>query len=100
MLDGSIDVNPVIKPSLDLSDVNARSAALAGMFNGRQIEVQARADEQQAAMLSKFGDIIAQQNERPNITFNQTNTSPKALNNTEIYRRTRNGFSQLVSAIQ
>ena len=100
MLDGSIDVNPVIKPTLDLSDVSERSAAIAGMFNNRQIEVQARADEQQDYMISKLGDFIAQQNERPNITFNQTNNSPKALNNTEIYRRTRNGFSQLVSAIQ
>ena len=100
MLDGSIDVNPVITPTLDLSEVNARSAALANMFTGRQIAVQARADEQQAEMMNQLGNILAEQNSEPrSITFNQTNNSPKALSKAEIYRQTRNGFSQLVSAI-
>lgn len=100
MLDGSIDINPVITPTLDLSQINARSAALANMFNGRQIAVQARADEQQAEMMTQIGNILAEQNSEPrSVTFNQTNNSPKALSRTEIYRQTRNGFSQLVSAL-
>ena len=100
MLDGSIDVNPVITPTLDLSQVNARSSALANMFNSRQIAVQAHNDEQQAAMITQLGNILAEQNSEPkSITFNQTNNSPKALSNAEIYRHTRNGFSQLVSAL-
>jgi len=100
MLDGSIDVNPTITPTLDLSEVNARSAALANMFNGRQIAVQAYADDQQAAMMTQLGNIIAEQNAEPrSITFNQTNNSPKALSRTEIYRQTKNGFSQLASAL-
>lgn len=100
MLDGSIDINPVITPTLDLSQINARSAALANMFNGRQIAVQARADEQQAEMMTQLGNILAEQNSEPRtVTFNQTNNSPKALSRTEIYRQTRNGFSQLVSAL-
>lgn len=100
MLDGSIDVNPVITPTLDLSEVSARSAALSEMFNGRQIAIQARNDEQQAEMLSKFGDIIAEQNDEPkSIVFNQTNNSPKALSRTEIYRQSRNAFSQLANAV-
>ena len=100
MLDGSIDVNPVITPTLDLSEVSARSAALSEMFNGRQIAVQARNDEQQAEMLSKFGDIIAEQSSEPkSIVFNQTNNSPKALSRQEIYRQSRNAFSQLANAV-
>lgn len=100
MLDGSIDINPTITPTLDLSQVNARSAALANMFSGRQIAVQARADEQQSQMMQQLGSILAEQNSEPkSITFNQTNNSPKPLNRTEIYRQTRNGFSQLVNAI-
>ena len=100
MLDGSIDINPVITPTLDLSQINARSAALANMFNGRQIAVQARADEQQAEMMTQLGNILAEQNSEPRtVTFNQTNNSPKALSRTEIYRQTRNSFSQLVSAL-
>lgn len=100
MLDGSIDVNPVITPTLDLSEVNARSQALASMFNNRQIAVQARADEQQAEMMNQLGAILAEQNSEPkSIVFNQTNNSPKALSRTEIYRQTRNGFSQLANAI-
>ena len=71
------------------------------MFNGRQIAVQARADDQQAEMMTQLGNILAEQNTEPRtITFNQTNNSPKALSRTEIYRQTRNGFSQLASAIQ
>ena len=101
MLDGSIDINPVITPTLDLSEVNARSAALANMFTSRQIAVRVRADEQQAEMMTQLGNILAEQNAEPRtITFNQTNNSPKALSRTEIYRQTRNGFSQLASAIQ
>lgn len=99
MLDGTIDVNPVITPTLDLSQINSRSAALANMFNGRQIAVQARADERQASMMAQLGDVIAKHPTVTNNTFNQTNNSPKALNKTEIYRQTRNGFSQLVNAI-
>jgi len=100
LLDGSIDVNPVITPTLDLSDVNARSSALASMFNGRQIAVQMEADAQQEAMMSRLGDIIAENNSEPrSVVFNQTNNSPKALSRTEIYRQTKNGFSQLANAL-
>lgn len=100
LLDGSIDVNPVITPTLDLSQVNARSAALANMFNGRQVAVQAQADEQQSAMINQLGNILAEQNAEPkSVIFNQTNNSPKALSTGEIYRQTRNGFSRLVSAV-
>jgi len=100
MLDGSIDVNPVITPTLDLSEVNARSQALANMFNGRQIEVQARADQQQAEMMTQLGNILAEQNSEPRtITFNQTNNSPKALSPAEVYRNSKNAFSRLASAI-
>lgn len=100
MLDGSININPVITPTLDLSEVNARSAALANMFTGRQIAIQARNDDQQAEMINQLGNIMAEQNAAPkSITFNQTNNSPKALSRTEIYRQTRNGFSQLANAI-
>jgi hypothetical protein len=100
MLDGSIDVNPTITPTLDLSAVNARSAALESMFSNRRIAVQAQNAEQQAEMMSKLGDVIAEQNSEPrSITFNQTNNSPKALSRQEIYRQSRNAFSQLVSAV-
>ena len=99
MLDGSIDVNPTITPTLDLSQVNARSAALANMFNGRQIAVQARADERQAEMMEQFGAVLAKQPTVTNNTFNQTNNSPKALSRGEIYRQTKTAFSQFASAI-
>ncbi len=101
LLNGTIDLNPTITPTLDLSEVNARSAALANMFNGRQIAIQARNEEQQADMINKLSDVLAEQNSEPRtVTFNQNNYSPKALSHTEIYRQTRNGFSQLASAIQ
>ena len=99
MLDGSIDINPTITPTLDLSQVNARSAALANMFNGKQIAVQARADERQAEMMEQFSAVLAKQPTVTNNTFNQTNNSPKALSRTEIYRQTKTAFSQFASAI-
>lgn len=99
MLDGSIELNPTITPTLDLSDINARSAALSSMFNGRQIAIQARADEQQAEMMAKFGEMMAKQPTVTNNTFNQTNNSPKPLSRGEIYRQTKTAFSQFASAI-
>lgn len=100
MLDGSIDVNPVITPTLDLSQVDAKSAALANMFNNRRIAVQEQNDAQQAEMISKLGDVLAEQNSEPkSLTFTQNNYSPKALDRTEIYRQSRNAFSQLANAV-
>ena len=100
IVDGTIDINPTITPTLDLSAINARSAALDNMFSNRHIALQANNEEQQAAMMSKLGNIIAEQNSEPrSITFNQTNNSPKALSRQEIYRQSRNAFSQLASAV-
>ena len=59
------------------------------------------ADERQEEMINKLGEVLAEQNSEPStMTFNQNNYSPKALSRTEIYRQTRNGFSQLANAIQ
>ena len=99
MLDGSIDLNPTITPTLDLSEINARSSALSDMFNGRQVAIAARADAQQAEMISQLGELMAKQPTVTNNTFNQTNNSPKALSRTEIYRQSKTAFSQFASAI-
>lgn len=88
-IDGKIDVQPIIRPVLDLSDVETKSLRLRTMI-GRNYA------------LSINGAVNAErefQNERASISnsynFTQNNYSPKALSRSEIYRQTKNQFSAM-----
>lgn len=76
--------DPVIRPVLDLSNVQAGARTLSSLFNNNQA-------------LSAQGSMNNLQNGKSiggGITFNQYNTSPKALSRYDIYRDTRNMLSR------
>lgn len=80
------DFNPVIAPTLDLTDVKRGMKDINSLFGNNQ---------------NLYGDIQnGGANGAPTYIFNQTNNSPKALSNTEIYRQTKNQFSQFRRAVQ
>lgn len=88
-ISSNIDINPVIRPTLDLSNVKSQAGAISGLFNER--EIAANGNLQNG---SNSGNGSGN-----NITFNQYNNSPKALSRIDIYRQTKNQISQLRSTL-
>lgn len=92
-----VDMNPVIAPVLDLSQVKKDSAALEAMLNTSASYAQASSisAERQAALEASTSTDGPPPTNGPTVEFKQYNTSPKALSESEIYRNTKNGLSLL-----
>ena len=110
LFDLGIDGNPVIRPVLDLSDIDAKSDKIDSLFDGvnnlaATINLNGTISRAQIAA-SSFNNAYTNQNGVNNTTptgntfnFVQNNYSPKALSRTEIYRQTRNQFSAIQGAM-
>ena len=89
---------PVIRPILDFSEIKAGlssfrfSSGLA--FNVGEIDSQFKANKIAASKIQNGSDKSSTPSQVV-YNFNQHNTSPKALTASEIYRQSRNLFSQL-----
>ncbi len=104
LLDGLMDMDPVITPVLDLTNVQAEAKKLAGLTNVTPITAAASYD--QAASISAAQEaaqtVSITSNEPPSpteIKFEQNNYSPEALSTLDIYRRTNNQLSQAKSSL-
>lgn len=82
-------LNPVITPTLDLSNVVSGAKQINSMFNASRAIGVSSDDQNGANNTSGIGGT----------TFIQNNYSPKALSRIEIYRDTRNLFSQAKGAL-
>lgn len=107
LIDTSLDLTPVIKPRLDLSNLQRDSGRIASLFNSGLIRTKELAgtvystDRNRQVRSEVAAGSINDPNKQPkqvNQTFNQYNTSPKALSRTEIYRQTKNLFSMAKGA--
>lgn len=99
LIDGDISLDPVITPVVDMSNVEAAGDLVNSLFGQQALYLD--------PALSNISSIARGLNpavvptDRPipsegtNIVFNQTNTSPKALSEIEIYRMTRNQLRQV-----
>lgn len=76
MINGEIDTQPVIRPTLDLSDVQRGWGEASSMFN--------------AGYSYSNGGIQNGGSNGSSISFVQNNYSPKSLSRKEIYRQTKN----------
>lgn len=103
ILDGLIDMDPVITPVLDLSNIQRDAKALGDLSN--VIPITAAASYNQAASISAAQEASQTVQDAPaetpvqQVNFEQNNYSPKALSETEIYRQTNNQLSQAKSAL-
>lgn len=97
------DFSPTITPVLDLDTVRNQATAIPGMLgNGSHLSVRTSLNRANAISTNRNAigqngssqDVSAQ----TNYNFTQNNYSPKALNRVEIYRQTKNQFSQLKGA--
>lgn len=104
VLDQEIDLQPVISPVMDLSQVQAGARAISSAI-GTNV-VSPNVSYGQAVGVSRITDQTAQavaEAEAPagvNINFTQNNTSPEALSAIDIYRNTRNQLSMVKEALK
>jgi tape measure domain-containing protein len=102
---GNLDeLNPVITPVLDLSEIKKGSGAISDLFNTTPIDLNnvtasaADASAGYGANLEALAELVAA-NSGISQSFTQNNYSPKALSNVEIYRQTNNQISLAKGAL-
>ena len=100
-LDANIDMNPTIRPILDLTELQTAARRIDPMLQGR-ISATTSNRSANAAELGYLENRTAELNQQEaqieharEIKFEQHNHSPKALSRTEIYRQTKNQLSLL-----
>jgi len=91
-----MDVNPTITPVLDLTQVKQEAKKLGDISNVTPIRVAA---EISAAREAQLNTDVDPETGAKVFKFEQTNISPVALSEAEIYRQTNNQLSQAKSAL-
>lgn len=96
-IEGRVSDHPVIRPVLDLSDVQNGVTTLDSMFSrNRALAINAIRTKKQTSVETENQNGSAKSG--PSYNFVQNNYSPKALSRIEIYRQTKNQFSALKGA--
>jgi hypothetical protein len=103
-----LDMNPTIRPVLDLSDVKDKSRLIGGMITPPSLTVEgsyakaatlsiaARANQE--TVTTDKGEVVSSSGDK--ITFIQNNTSPKAISPADTYRNTKNQISMAKGALR
>ena len=94
IVNGDVDISPMIRPVLDLSDISDNAGKIDALLSREQavgIETGITALHRR----TQTPDDIASGKLGGNITFTQNITSPRALDAKTIYRQTRNQFSRM-----
>lgn len=101
---GEIDPELVITPVLDLTQLQKDARGIGDFGNVIPItaatsygQASAASQEVSAAQLAAYEANVALG--PPSVEFNQYNSSPKALDEVEIYRNTKNQMGQIKSAL-
>ena len=82
VVNGDLELSPVITPQLDLSLLNRQVQSTGQLFDAKVRFAQEQTEQN-----------ATNQNGGVNQTFVQNNYSPKALSREEIYRQTKNQFA-------
>lgn len=92
-INSDMDTQPTIRPVLDLTDVETKAGRLNTLFSrNRALSIESSMnhpstpENQNGAQTGSSGSVFS---------FTQNNYSPKALSRVEIYRQTKNQFSQM-----
>lgn len=98
MIDNGVDGQPMIRPILDLSDVEEKNHRLNTLFSRSQALTVS------TGIAAARGRNLQNEDTNPNTgnsyNFTQNNYSPKALSRTEIYRQTKNQFSAMERMVE
>jgi len=103
-----MNMNPTIRPVLDLSSVKKEAGNIDGMLSpslmnlsgtyGKATVLSKTAEANREAKAEMFVNSTDPK-EPAQVTYNQYNTSPKALSEIDIYRRTNNQISTLKGVV-
>lgn len=105
ILNSDSAMQPIIRPVLDLSGIQNGSQMLSDMFYSSPsvaTHMAGSISTRMGEIATGSGEVSNNQNTSniQNITFNQTNNSPKALSRYEIYRQTRNQLAMMKGVMQ
>ena len=92
-VDGGMDVEPTIRPVLDLSNVETGAKRLNAMFSRNQALSIDRSMNRSTISSSDQNGETATSDSGNTFNFTQNNYSPKSLSRVDIYRQTKNQFS-------
>lgn len=102
-----VDLNPTIRPVLDLTDIKKNAGKVGGLLTVRPLDVttayskaRSAALEYKAVQFEKHGRELEPAHAGDNFHFEQHIHSPKAVSNAEIYRQTNNQISVMKGAVK
>lgn len=105
-INNELNLDPVIRPVVDLNDVIHSADQISTMFNDavklNMANAEITADTMSLRGRGSFDGEIQNQGElvgETNYNFYQYNNSPKALSRIDIYRQTNNQFSRFRRAV-
>lgn len=97
-VDGEMEVQPTIRPVLDLSEVRSGAGRLTAILSRSQaMKISSSMNRETTGEIQNGGTTPASGN---NYNFTQNNYSPKALSRIDIYRQTNNQFSALKGLVE
>ena len=106
LISGDLDIDPTIRPVVDLSEVQSGIDVMNQMFDTNDAVVNVRGIRSASAISGKLSPKLQNDGDSPvngqnaqTFNFTQNNYSPKALSRLEIYRQTRNQFAQMKGAV-
>lgn len=89
---GELDLTPVVTPVVDMSEISQIANDISSLLD---INISVSLEKLPTNVKMEPVENKVQAAAPANVTFNQYNTSPKALSRIEIYRQTRNQFSAI-----
>jgi tape measure domain-containing protein len=106
-----VDVNPSIKPVLDLTDVQKQAGRIDGLLSAKPLEVGSAYSSATQAMSAiraseRAREVAAAEaafmrnSDTPLVQLTQNNNSPKALSEAEIYRNGKSLISKAKGALE
>lgn len=97
-VDGEMEVQPTIRPVLDLSEVRSSAGRLTAILSRSQAMKISSSMNQETTGEIQNGDGTPSVGN--SYSFVQNNYSPKALSRIDIYRQTKNQFSALKGLVE
>lgn len=101
-INGDVDMNPVIAPVLDLSNIRRDASQIDSMLGATPLTIDTTGVRDASAGYAATQTALAAGGAASvpaPITFIQNNTSPKALSHVEIYRNTKSQLSVAKGAL-
>jgi tape measure domain-containing protein len=92
-----MNISPTITPVVDMSQVQDGAGQISRVLSGtvpiNLSATRSNANDASVSGLNRQNGSDSQTSQTGDVIFNQTNNSPKPLNNAEIYRQTNNQLS-------